>query len=93
MVSKKMSVGLRLIKWKGVSFHGPISCMGVPVRILGIWFCPGLQLEMNLSGVQKEDQTAASRGNLSSKGSLLRYVAMKAGWKCRVLRFVNIRST
>ena len=47
------SEGLRLGAWRGSNtLPGPFRWSGGPVRILGVWFGPGLQLERNWSEVQ-----------------------------------------
>lgn len=40
-------VGLQLGEWKGVSLHGPFNWTDKLIMILGIWFGPSLQLEIN----------------------------------------------
>ena len=47
------SEGLRLGAWRGsVTLPGPFRWSDGPVRILGVWFGPDLQLEQNWSEVQ-----------------------------------------
>ena len=47
------SEGLRLGAWRGSNtLLGPFRWSDGPVRILGVWFGPGLQLERNWSEVQ-----------------------------------------
>ena len=47
------SKGLRLGAWRGSgTLPGPFRWSGGPVRILGVWFGPDLQLERNWSEVQ-----------------------------------------
>ena len=47
------SEGLRLGAWRGSNtLPGPFRWSDGPVRILGVWFGPGLQLERNWSEVQ-----------------------------------------
>ena len=47
------SEGLRLGAWRGSNaFPGPFRWSGGPIRILGAWFGPDLQLEQNCSEVQ-----------------------------------------
>ena len=47
------SEGLRLGAWRGgVPLSGPFHLSDGPVRFLGVWFGPDLQLERNLSEVQ-----------------------------------------
>ncbi len=47
------SEGLRLGAWRGSdTLPGPFRWSDGPVRILGVWFGPDLQLERNWSEVQ-----------------------------------------
>ena len=47
------SEGLRLGAWRGSNtLPGPFRWSDGPVRILGVWFGPGLQLERNWSEIQ-----------------------------------------
>ena len=70
--NRSKSVGLRLGAWTGVnSLPGIFSWTDGPVRILGVWFGPGLQLEKNWSEVQIKVESAVKtwvRRKLSLKG-------------------------
>ena len=63
------SEGLRLGAWsRSDTLPGPFRCSDRPVRILGVWFGPDLQLERNWSEVQGE----CSGGNLAFKEVVLK---------------------
>ena len=66
------SEGLRLGAWKGsVPLPGPFHWSDGPVRILGVWFGPGLQLERNWLEVRAKVEAwvvAWLRRRLSLKG-------------------------
>ena len=66
------SEGLRLGSWRGSNtLLGPFRWSGGPVRILGMWFDPDLQLERNRSEVQTKVNAQVEiwlSGRLSLKG-------------------------
>ena len=66
------SKGLRLGAWRGLeSLPGPFSWTDGPVRILGVWFGPDLQLEKNWSEIQTKVEVAVRiwlQRRLSLKG-------------------------
>ena len=66
------SEGLRLGAWKSsVPLPGPFRWSDGPVRILGVWFGPGLQLERNWSEVQAKVEAQVGawlRRRLTLKG-------------------------
>ncbi|CAE1328542.1 unnamed protein product [Acanthosepion pharaonis] len=64
-INRDKSVGLRLGAWKGVSLPGPFLWTDGPIKILGVWFGPGV--EMNWSEVQGRAEAA---GNLWSRRRL-----------------------
>ena len=66
------SEGLRLGAWRGsVPLPGPFRWSDGPVRILGVWFGPGLKLERNWLEVRAKVEArvvAWLRRRLSLKG-------------------------
>ena len=66
------SEGLRLGAWRGsVPLPGPFRWSDGPVRILGVWFGPGLQLERNWLEVRAKVEARVAawlRRRLSLKG-------------------------
>ena len=70
-INRDKSSGLRLGAWKGVALPGPFSWTDGPVRILGVWFGPDLQLEKNWSEVKSKVEARVEtwlRRRLSLKG-------------------------
>ena len=65
------SEGLRLGAWRGSNtLPGPFRWSDGPIRILGVWFGPDLQLERNWSEVQAK--VNAQVGNLAFKEVVLK---------------------
>lgn len=46
-INRDKSSGLWLGAWKGVDIPGPFGWTDGPLRILGVWFGPDLELETN----------------------------------------------
>ncbi len=70
-INRDKSSGLRLGAWKGVDLPGRFGWTDGPVRILGVWFGPDLQLEKNWSEVRAKVYAAGQtwrRRMLSVKG-------------------------
>ena len=57
-INREKSVGLRLSSWKGCALPSPLIWRDGPCKILGVWFCPDLQLEKNWSEVLEKVVTA-----------------------------------
>ena len=65
------SAGLRLGAWRRLNLPGPFEWTDGPIKILGIWFGPDLQLELNWSEVQTKVEASVQtwlRRRLSLKG-------------------------
>ena len=71
-INRGKSKGLRLGAWRGsVPLPGPFSWTDGPIRILGVWYGPDLQLEKNWSEVHARVETSVGiwlRRRLSLKG-------------------------
>ena len=62
-VNSDKSESLRLGAWRGSdTLPGPFRWSGGPVRILGVWFGPNLQLERNWSEVQDKVEPGFQEG-------------------------------
>ena len=70
-INRSKSKGLRLGAWRRLNPPGPFEWTNGPIKILGIWFGPDLQLELNWSEVQAKVEGSVQtwlRRRLSLKG-------------------------
>ena len=70
-INRSKSKGLRLGAWRRLNPPGPFEWTNGPIKILGIWFGPDLQLELNWSEVQVKVEGSVQtwlRRRLSLKG-------------------------